>query len=171
LLAQVSSGTCRLTRFRVRLSSPQRETAAPHFAGGADYGKTVLSFDPDHPAEPGGADLTGMRVLVVEDSRELGIAMQSLLQACGATVAGPVATAAEADRLIAESLPDAALVDIQLRFGERADALIARLHDRGVRVIVTSGDAALLRTPTKAAAMLSKPFGEAELFAALLPPS
>jgi len=131
----------------------------------------VLSSDFHHPTEPGLTDLTGMCILVVEDSRDLGIAMQALLQACGAKVAGPVATTAEADRLIAQELPHAALVDIQLRYGERADALIARLSARGVRVIVTSGDAALLQGPAKAAATLSKPFSEAELFAALLPPS
>ena len=128
----------------------------------------MLSSNLDHPAEPGGADLAGMRILVVEDSRDLGIAVRSLLQACGANVLGPVATAAEADRLLADGVPDAALIDIQLRYGERADALIARLHDRGVRVIVTSGDSSELQTPANAAAVLSKPFSEAELFAALL---
>jgi CheY-like chemotaxis protein len=108
-------------------------------------------------------------VLVVEDSMALGLAMKSLLEACGATVAGPVATAADADRLIAGGLPDAALVDIHLQAGERADDLIGRLHGRGVRVVVTSGDSGELQEPEKAAATLSKPFSEAELFAALLP--
>lgn len=131
----------------------------------------MLLSDLHRSTEPGLTDLTGMRILVVEDSRDLGMAIQTLLQACGAKVAGPVATAADADRLIAQDLPDAALVDIQLRSGERADALIGRLHDRGVRVIVTSGDAALLQRSTTASATLSKPFSEAELFAALLPSS
>lgn len=120
--------------------------------------------------EPGCADLTGLHILVVEDSLDLGIAVASLLQACGAEVAGPVATAADADRLIAGHLPDAALVDIHLRAGERADDLIARLHARGVRVVVTSGDASRLEQRTAAAATLLKPFSEAELIAALLPP-
>ena len=112
-----------------------------------------------------------MRILVVEDSWDLGIAIKTLLQSCGADVAGPVATAADADRLIAGSLPDAALVDIHLRAGERADDLIGRLHDRGVRVVVTTGDSGHLQAPEKVAAILSKPFSEAELFAALLPVS
>ncbi len=100
---------------------------------------------------------------------ELGIAVASLLQACGADVAGPVATTADADRLIAGQVPDAALIDIHLRAGERADELIARLHDRGVRVVVTSGESGRLETHVKAAATLSKPFSEAELIAALMP--
>lgn len=84
-------------------------------------------------------------------------------------MAGPVATAADADRLIAVHLPDAALIDIHLRAGERADELIARLHDRGVRVVVTSGDSSRLETRVKAAATLSKPFSETELIDALMP--
>ena len=110
-----------------------------------------------------------MHILVVEDSRDLGMAMKSLLEACGAQVSGPVATAADADRLVAGSLPDAALVDIHLQGGERADDLIGRLHDRGVRVVVTSGDSSELQAPEKATAILSKPFGEDDLFAALQP--
>ena len=119
--------------------------------------------------EPGCADLTGVHILVVEDSVDLGVAVTSLLQACGAEVAGPVATIADADRLIAAHLPDAALIDIHLRAGERADELIARLHRRGVRVVVTSGDTSGLEKRVEAAATLSKPFSEAELIAALLP--
>ncbi len=95
------------------------------------------------------------------------MAMKSLLEACGAQVSGPVATVADADRLIAASVVDAALIDMHLRAGERADALIRRLHDRGVRVVVTSGDSGQLQSPV--AATLLKPFSEAELFAALRP--
>jgi CheY-like chemotaxis protein len=135
---------------------------------GAVTEKMSLAVDSHSPPEPGCADLSGVRVLVVEDSADLGMAMKSLLEASGAQVAGPVATAADADRLIARSLPDAALVDLHLHAGERADALIGRLHDRGVRVVVTSGDSSELQAPENAAAVLSKPFGEAELLAALL---
>jgi CheY-like chemotaxis protein len=136
--------------------------------GGATE-KRLQSRDFRAVPEPGCADLTGLHILVVEDSVDLGVAVTSLLQACGAEVAGPVATAADADRLIAGHLPDAALVDIHLRAGERADELIARLHDRGVRVVVTSGDSSRLERRVEAAATLSKPFSEAELIAALMP--
>lgn len=136
--------------------------------GGATQ-KTPLSRDFPAVSEPGCADLTGVRILVVEDSVDLGIAVTSLLQACGADVAGPVATAADADRLVAVELPDAALIDIHLRAGERADELIARLQSRGVRVVVTSGDSSGLETRADVAVTLSKPFSEAELIAALMP--
>jgi DNA-binding response OmpR family regulator len=116
-------------------------------------------------AEP--LDLTGVRILLVEDSWHLGIALKNQLRAMGADVAGPCATAAEAERLMSERVPDAALVDYNLRGGERADGLIDHLHDRGVRVIVTSGYAVLPLSPAKTAAILQKPIVEAELIAAL----
>jgi CheY-like chemotaxis protein len=121
------------------------------------------------PPEAGSLDLNGVRILLVEDSWYLGIALQSLLQECGADVAGPVATTAEAERLISEQVPDVALVDLNLRGGERADGLIDRLHDQGIRVVVISGDTVLPLAPGNAAAILPKPFSETQLFATLLP--
>src|SRR5437763_15520453 len=90
---------------------------------------------------PGAAtwDLKGVSILLVEDSWHLGIALKNLLKAWGADVTGPVATAAEADRATSEQTPAVALVDLNLRGGERAYDLIDRLHDRGISVIVTSG--------------------------------
>jgi DNA-binding NarL/FixJ family response regulator len=95
--------------------------------------------------------------------------MKNLLRLLGADVAGPAATTAEAERLIAERAPDVALVDFNLRDGERADGLIDRLNDRGVRVIVTSGYAVLPLASDKVAAILQKPIIESQLLAALRP--
>jgi DNA-binding NtrC family response regulator len=114
-------------------------------------------------------DLKGIVVLLVEDSWHLGVAMKRLLQLLGADVAGPAATTAEAERLIAERIPDVALVDFNLRDNELADGLIDRLHDRGVRVIVTSGYAVFPMAPEKVAAILQKPISESQLLAALRP--
>jgi DNA-binding response OmpR family regulator len=61
------------------------------------------------------ADLSGQHILVVEDSWHLGVALKSLLRSVGAEVIGPVATSAEAERLIAEQVPDVAIVDFNLR--------------------------------------------------------
>jgi len=84
-------------------------------------------------------DLSGVRLLVVEDSWQLGMAIASLLKELGAEVSGPAATSADAQRLAREQLPDAALVDFNLRAGEPADGLIEWLHELGVCVIVTTG--------------------------------
>jgi len=119
------------------------------------------------PLEAASPDLNGVRILVVEDCWHVGIAVKSLLQACGADVAGPVATTAAAESLISEQTPDVALVDFSLRGGERADVLIDQLHDRGVRVIVITGYAAL--AAGKAAVILQKPIDETQLLECLRP--
>ena len=72
-------------------------------------------------------DLTGLDALLVEDSWDVGQAVKALLELCGATVAGPAATIADAEVLLACHLPDVAIVDLHLRGGERSDSLIARL--------------------------------------------
>ena len=114
-------------------------------------------------------DLSGVRILVVEDSWQLAMALKSLLQACGAEVSGPVATSADAQRLVSEQPPDAALVDFNLRGGERADGLIDKLHEQGIYVVVTSGYAVLPIVPRHAAAILQKPISEAQLLGSLRP--
>jgi CheY-like chemotaxis protein len=121
------------------------------------------------PPEAGPSDLNGLRVLVVEDSWHVGTAMKSLLRAWGADVVGPVATTADAVRLISEQTPDVALVDVNLRDGELAYGLIDRLHGQGIRVVVTSGYADVLLASGKAAAILQKPVSEAQLLASLRP--
>ena len=114
-------------------------------------------------------DLQGVHVLLVEDSWHLGVAMKRLLQLHGADVAGPAATTAEAERLIAERVPDVALVDFNLRDDERADGLIDRLHDQGVPIVVASGYAVFPMAPEKVAAILQKPITESQLLATLRP--
>jgi len=121
--------------------------------------------------DPAGAsdDLTGVRILLVEDSWHVGKAMKTLLQLLGAEVAGPAATGGEADRLCSEQVPDLALVDFHLRGGELATGLIDRLHDRGVPVVVITGYAVLPVTPKNVVTILQKPVSM-ERFLAILRP-
>jgi DNA-binding NtrC family response regulator len=86
-----------------------------------------------------------------------------------AEVLGPVATVAEAERLISEQMPDASIVDFNLRGGELANGLIDKLNELGIRVIVISGYASVPIAPGKAAAILQKPLVESQLLAALRP--
>ncbi len=95
--------------------------------------------------------------------------MKTLLRVLGADVAGPAATTADAERLVAERPPDVAIVDINLREGERADNLIDRLHEQGVPVIVVTGYAEAALLPGKAEAILQKPVSKDQLLAILRP--
>jgi DNA-binding response OmpR family regulator len=127
--------------------------------------------NPLDPAEAGSSDdLTGLDILLVEDSREVGAAMKGLLELLGATVAGPAATTAEAERLLSERAPDVALVDFHLRGRELSSDLIARLNDHGVPVIMISGSTESPQLlPVKTATILEKPVSEAQLLASLRP--
>jgi CheY-like chemotaxis protein len=108
--------------------------------------------------------LDGLRILVVEDGWQLGESLKALLESMGATVDGPVATTADADRLVSERVPDVALVDLRLREGELAGDLIRRLNERGISVVVTSGYHEVLPDPTvEVVAFLEKPFSHAQL--------
>ena len=111
-------------------------------------------------------NLRGIRVLLVEDSWQLGMALKSLLRSLDAKVDGPVATTADAEHLISEHVPDAAVVDINLRQGERSYGLIDRLIGQGVPVIVTSGYSDLPMVPAKAY-VLEKPISEEKLLTIL----
>jgi CheY-like chemotaxis protein len=109
-------------------------------------------------------DLAGLSVLLVEDSAAIGEAVKQLLELLGACVAGPAATIAEAESLLAQNLPDGALLDFHLRGGERSDGLIERLREQGVPVILLSGSFEF-PAPTSLAGItiLEKPVGEAQL--------
>jgi hypothetical protein len=60
--------------------------------------------------------------------------------------------------LIAKSPPTVAFVDVKLRDGELAYDFIDRLHERGIRVIVTSAFAVLPERVEKIASVLPKPY-------------
>jgi CheY-like chemotaxis protein len=113
------------------------------------------------------SDLKGVRIVVVEDSWHVGRALKNLFEGLGMDVAGPAATTADAEQLIAKHAPDVVVIDISLREGELAYDLIDRLSHRGIRVIVISGYALLPRADEKAAAVLQKPFNPSELLATL----
>jgi CheY-like chemotaxis protein len=113
-------------------------------------------------------DLAGLSVLLVEDSAAIGEAIKQLLELLGARVAGPAASIAEAESLIAQTLPDVALLDFHLRGGERSEALISQLRQRDVPVILLTGS---IESPTPSsligATILEKPVSEAQLLAHL----
>ena len=110
--------------------------------------------------------MTGLRVLVVEDTWHVAKALKTALESMGLVVSGPAATAADAERLLAEQEPHLAVVDLNLK-GEMAYALIDRMHERGVRVVVASGYAVLPNATRNAVAILQKTFSGAELQATL----
>lgn len=117
--------------------------------------------------EPEPSELRGTRVLIVEDSWDVSAGLKTLLEAYGAEVLGPVATASDARRAWSESIPDVALVDINLRTGELSYELIDEMRALGIAIVVITGYADTSPVAGRAVAVLQKPFSEAELLAAL----
>ena len=126
----------------------------------------MTSLNGDDASGARSSNLRGMRILLVEDSWQLGMALKSLLRSFEAEVDGPVATTTDAEHLISAHVPDAAVVDINLRKGERSYGLIDKLIGQGVPVIVTSGYSDLPMVPAKAH-ILEKPISEEKLIAIL----
>jgi DNA-binding NtrC family response regulator len=120
----------------------------------------------DDAPQAGLPNLKGKRILLVEDSWQLGMALKSLLRSFDAEVDGPAATTSDAERLISEHAPDAAIIDVNLRQGERSYGLIDRLIGQGVPVVVTSGYSDLPMVSAKAH-ILKKPISEEKLIAIL----
>jgi CheY-like chemotaxis protein len=128
-----------------------------------------MTSNPHDPPRPASSELQGLGILLVEDSWHVGKAIKFLLRILGADVAGPAATTAEADRLVAERTPDVAIVDINLRDGERANNLIDRLQEQRIPVIVVTGYAEVSLPPGKVEAILQKPVDKEALLAILRP--
>src|SRR5262249_51748441 len=114
-------------------------------------------------------NLSGVRILIVEDSWPAGVALRRLLRVLGAGGSGAVAASAAAQRLASEQPPDAAIVDFNLRGGELADGLVERLHEQGIHVVVTTGYTELPKPPRHAVAILHKPITTAALLGSLRP--
>lgn len=88
----------------------------------------------------GRTDLSGCRILVVEDDYFLATDSQRALSGAGGTVVGPVGSEDGALALIASEAPDFVVVDINLGDGARF-AVAEALLDRGVPfVFVTAYD-------------------------------
>jgi len=86
----------------------------------------------------GAADLTGCRILLVEDSPVVGPFTADLLTELGCTVIGPAPTMASARELVDREPFDAAIMDIHIR-GERVFPLCEQLDQRGIPFVLTSG--------------------------------
>ena len=121
------------------------------------------------PLSPRSEELKGLSILLVEDSWHVGKAMKGLLRVLGAEVVGPAATAADAERLVAERTPDVAIVDVNLRHGETSSNLIDRLLERRIPVIIVTGYAAVSLPTRNVEAILEKPVSKQRLLENLRP--
>ena len=83
-------------------------------------------------------DLTGRRILVVEDETLIAVAIEEVLQDLGCVVVGPVGKLDAALRLAREEALDAAVLDVTIR-GGHVYAVADQLLARGVPFVLASG--------------------------------
>jgi CheY-like chemotaxis protein len=112
-------------------------------------------------------DLTGLKILVVEDEMLVSMLVEDMLADFGCEVVGPAAELNEALALAKEAKIDAALLDVNLA-GKPIFPVADVLRQRGVPYIFASGyGEAGIEASHKGAPVLQKPFREADLSKAL----
>ncbi|CAN5244763.1 MAG: response regulator [Pseudomonadota bacterium] len=83
-------------------------------------------------------DLTGRRILVVEDSPVVGPFTKDVVEELGCHVIGPATNMASARELAEGEEFDAAIVDIRIR-GDKSFPICEILESRGIPFVLTSG--------------------------------
>jgi len=111
------------------------QAGASILESGAPQRATVFGGALDMTGE---ADLTGRRILVVEDDYYLATDAARALRGAGAQVLGPSSTDDEARAELAVQRPDAVLVDINLGAGP-SFKLAEKLIDDGIPFIIITG--------------------------------
>ena len=113
------------------------------------------------------ADLTGLKILVVEDEMLVSMLVEDMLTDFGCFVVGPAADIAEATALALAGGFDAALLDVNLG-GKPIFPVADLLRDMGVPFVFASGyGEAGIEPGHRGAPVLQKPFREADLSKAL----
>ncbi|HEX5776598.1 MAG TPA: response regulator [Caulobacteraceae bacterium] len=111
--------------------------------------------------------LNGLKVLVVEDEMLVSMLVEDMLADLGCTVVGPAAELDEAMTLAQDADIDLALLDVNLG-GKPIFPVADALKARGVPFAFASGyGEAGLSEDHRGAAVLQKPFREADLAKAL----
>lgn len=115
-----------------------------------------------------GADLTGLRILVVEDEALIAMDLEYSLEDAGATVVGIAVANSEALSTIAADRPDAVLLDYNLMDGEAAPTARAAI-EAGVAVVFHSGHASreFLQRDFPNCPVLPKPTPSSQIVATL----
>lgn len=116
----------------------------------------------------GPGNLSGLRVLVVEDNLLLAEVISDVLESYGCSVVGPIPDLEAGLALVREVDLDGAVLDINLR-GESCFPIAAELAARGVPYLFLTGydNSRIVPPEHRGAERLSKPVDPAGLSAAI----
>ena len=110
--------------------------------------------------------LRGRRIMIVEDEMLVAMELESLLAEQGCAVIGPAPTADRALALLAEGLPDAAILDVNLN-GQTATPVAAALRAQNVPFLLATGYSQSLQAELKDTPRVDKPVNHERLVRAL----
>jgi DNA-binding response OmpR family regulator len=108
------------------------------------------------------AELSGMRILVVEDEILLAMDLADFLADSGCTVAGPASSVEQGMRLVEQDAIDGAILDVNLR-GEMVFPLADALAERSTPFVYATGYGKLLRACNHGRPVLQKPYSNQQL--------
>jgi CheY-like chemotaxis protein len=109
-----------------------------------------------------GAELSGLKVLVVEDEPLIAMSLADLLRGFGCLVVGPALNLNQSMRLIQAEVVDGAILDINLG-GENVFPLADALAARCIPFVYVTGYSNLLRERDKGRPVLQKPYKSQDL--------
>ena len=109
-----------------------------------------------------GAELSGLKILVVEDEPLLAMTLKDVLTASGCAVVGPASTLELGMRLIEKEAVDGAILDVNLR-GEMVFPLADALAERSIPFVYVTGYSKLLRACNHGRPFLQKPYTNQQL--------
>lgn len=112
------------------------------------------------------SDLTGKRILVVEDEALIAAMVEDMLCELGAVVIGPAGTIAKGLALAGSEHLDAALLDVNVR-GERIDPVADVLRGRGIPMLFATGYGTRALIDAPGTSVIDKPFTQEKLASAL----
>lgn len=115
-----------------------------------------------------GADLNGVRVLIVEDEAAIAMLLEDMLLDFGCEVVGPVARVAAALEAVKDESFGVAILDVNLA-GEPIFAVAEALARRGLPFVFSTGyGASGIQDPFRDRPVIQKPFTQHELQQSLL---
>jgi two-component SAPR family response regulator len=110
------------------------------------------------------SDLSGLKILVVEDDFLVAELLREILVNCGCDVVGPAPRVDTGLRLLDQTKLDGAVLDINLN-GQKCFPIAAALSERSVPFVFLTGyeDAAMIPPEFREIPRLSKPVDPARL--------
>ncbi len=109
-----------------------------------------------------GGELSGLKILVVEDEPLIDMDLVELLKGFGCSVVGPALNLKQGMRLIEAETIDGAILDVNLA-GEKVFTLADALAGRSIPFVYVTGYANMLRPCNHGRPVLQKPYKNQDL--------